>query len=1017
MRSAWVLLAGVALTAFIAATAVAAVATFDVQVLPQGADRQLERSPGLSMTVIGLVGAQQAAVGTSAIRAQARADLGGIPFQLDSAEWSDPLVVTGPDGQAIGGAETAWSAGLESNASLVVGTWPPAPDPGQPAEAALPVTVASRLRVSPGAVVAVRDSNTGARLLLRVSGVYRQDNPAAPYWNLDAIWTCGASSRGCSTAGGPILMSPRAFAAGPARVFRVDQASWVLVPDGGKFPAGNLTAIAARFSGTDAALQNSAALGGVFVTDSIPADLTSVAAEQAAAQSLLAIIALLLVLPAAGTLTLAARLLAAHREEEHALLAARGATRWSLAGPALAEALLAGGVAAIAGVLAGARIAGVLAGAGLLHGDGLVLSGVPAEAWWLGAAVLALCTVIVTLPVLRARPPGAVRVRRGRQAVLAGAAEAGGDLGLLALAALAVWQLHDYSPAGGSGIDPVVAVAPALALAAVSLIPMRLVPVLARSLNRVAAASKRIGTAMASWEISRFPVRRAGPVLLTVLAVATSTVALASYESWRQSARDQADFTAGADLRIDTPSPVGLTAVPSIARARGVAAAMPVASVDLGTGSLLAVDAHAAAATVLLRQDLSPVRPAALWRLLLPPGPTPGAPLPGRPARLRLTARASPPLGTKAVPAYPASVLVADSLGDLFALPAGSLPADGHDHPLTITVGGSYPLRLIGLNLAFPAASAGQARLAVTSIAVSGSAAGPFTAADGSEFRNWRVAASASTGTLAVTAALPTAAIPGIATTAFLRANNVAVGSVYPAALGGASVPVRIVAAVSAFPTVTGTDGALIVDQAAAQDYLAGQAQLPLAVTSWWLHAGAGGPGEAAPSVPADGVVTQRAALTAELLGDSLSAAPQQAALAVAVAVALLAVIGFAASVGGSLRERRVRRTLLKALGVPLAAQMRQLCAEELVLSVPAAVVGLLAGVGLANVLLSAVVLTPGGTVPVPPVLAEVPLGWAAALAAAICVLPAGAALAVGALAAGSRRDDTAAQLRGAEAT
>ena len=252
--------------------------------------------------------------------------------------------------------------------------------------------------------------------------------------------------------------------------------------------------------------------------------------------------------------------------------------------------------------------------------------------------------------------------------------------------------------------------------------------------------------------------------------------------------------------------------------------------------------------------------------------------------------------------------------------------------------------------------------------------------------------------------------IPGIATAAFLRANNAAVGSVFPAAVGGATVPVKIVAAVSAFPTVTGADGALIVDLAAVQDYLAGKAQQPLAVTSWWLRAA---PGAAAgPAVPPDAVVTDRAAVTAGLFGDSLTAAPQQAALAVGVAVTLLAALGFAVSVAASLRERRARSALLKALGVPMSAQVRQLCAEELLLSIPAGLAGLAAGAALAHLLISAVVLTPGGTTPVPPVLPEVPLSWAAVLAAGICVLPA-----VVALAAGARRDDTAAQLRGAEAT
>jgi hypothetical protein len=1019
MRSSALLLGGVALAAFIATAAVTTLASFDAQVLPQGAHSQLARSGGMSMTVIGLVDAGRAAADTDVIRAQARAALDGVPSQLEGAVWSDPLVITAPDGRRSPGAEVASPDQIAGNASLVAGTWPRSSgragqpgQPGQPVPAALPVTVASQFRVGPGAVLAVRDSNTGARLRLRVSGVYRQRDPGAPYWNLDAIWTCGASTQGCFTAGGPVVVNPGAFAGGG---FAVDQASWVLVPDAGRIPAGDLGALADQIQGVENFLQSSTPLGGLVVSSGIPAALSSAAAELTAARSLLAIGTLLLLLPAAGALVLTARLLTAHREEEHAVTRARGADWRALAVPALAEALLAGSAAVVAGVLVGARLAVLLARTGILNGDGLILSGIPALAWWLGAGVLVLCVVSMTWPTLRAGSPGAVAVRRGRQAALAGAAVAGADLGLLVLAAIAVWQLRSYSASGGTGIDPVVVVAPALALAAVSLIPARLLPLLSRGLARAAARGRRLGTAMASWEISRVPVRRAGPVLLTVLAVATGTLALAQYQSWRQSAQDQAAFATGADLRIDTPSPVSLGAVTSITRSPGVTAAMPVASVDLGSGSLLAVDTRAAQDTVLLRPDLSPLPSGALWRQIMPPAAAAGEVLPGHPLRLAITASLTPISGGVS---FPASALVADSLGDVFSLPAGSLPADGRSHALVISLSAgrptaSYPLRLLGLEAAIPGSAlapvaAHPARLAVYRVAASSSAAGPFPAPlAGGALETWRLSSSPSTGTLAITAPAPAQAITGIATSAFLRANNVAVGSVYPAAVGAVSVPVKIVAEVSAFPTVTGADGALITDQSAVQDYLAANAQQPLQVTSWWLHTS----GAALPAVPAGAVVIDRSAQTTDLLGDSLSAAPQQAGLAVALAAALLAVMGFAASVAASLRDRRTRRVLLNALGVPMFAQARQLCLEELMLSVPAAVVGLLAGIGLARLIIAAVVLTPSGASPVPPVLVRIPLGGAVLLAAAVCAVPV-----LAALAAAARRHDTVAQLRGAEA-
>jgi hypothetical protein len=431
------LLAGVALTVFITTAAVTAVAAFGTQVLPQGANRQLARSPGMSMTVIGLVGARQAAADTAVIRAQADAALGGARYQLNSALWSDPLTITAPDGLASSGAEAAAPTQLAAHAALIAGRWPAARGPGgpggpgEPVETALPLPVASRLRVSPGAVLAVRDSNTGARTRLRVTGVYRQEDPAAPYWNLDAIWTCGASAVGCFTAGGPMVVAPGAFGSGAPGGFGVDQASWVMVPDSGAIPPADFGSVASRVTTTETFLQQYAPLGGLVVNGQLPADLTSAAGELTAARSLLAIGALLLLLPAAGALVLAGRLLAVRREEEHALLAARGATRWAMAGPALAESLLTAGVAAVAGVFAGTRAAGLLARAGLLHGDGLTLAGIPGDAWWLAAVVLLLTAATVTYPVLRV-PAAGDAGRRGRSRLRCGLARAGGARGVAA---------------------------------------------------------------------------------------------------------------------------------------------------------------------------------------------------------------------------------------------------------------------------------------------------------------------------------------------------------------------------------------------------------------------------------------------------------------------------------------------------------------------------------------------------------------------------------------------------------
>ncbi|HEX5291890.1 MAG TPA: FtsX-like permease family protein, partial [Streptosporangiaceae bacterium] len=404
MRSSWLLLASLMLTAFITSSLLAALATFDAQALPQAIRSQLERSPGMSVVVIGLLDARTAATDTRAISASLGTAFDRVPYQLDSAVWSEPLALTAPGGATRAGAEVAAAGQLRAHARLTAGAWPAAPEAGEPIPAALPATVAAQLGVAPGAVLSVRDPSTGARRQLRVSGLYRQRDPTARYWGIDQIWTCDGDFQRCFTGGGPIAVSPAAF--GPAGLV-VHQASWVALPDASRVSAGDLAGLATRTRRAQASLQGSKPLGGLVADSGMPAALAGARSDLAVARSLLVVGGLLLLLPTGGALVLIAGLLASRRDEEHALMSARGAARSQLARLALAEAVTAGAVAAAAGALAGPRLAALLASRGLLRGAGLALSEMPGQAWPPALAVLLLTVVIMVWPSLRPSAPGA----------------------------------------------------------------------------------------------------------------------------------------------------------------------------------------------------------------------------------------------------------------------------------------------------------------------------------------------------------------------------------------------------------------------------------------------------------------------------------------------------------------------------------------------------------------------------------------------------------------------------------
>jgi ABC-type antimicrobial peptide transport system permease subunit len=184
-----------------------------------------------------------------------------------------------------------------------------------------------------------------------------------------------------------------------------------------------------------------------------------------------------------------------------------------------------------------------------------------------------------------------------------------------------------------------------------------------------------------------------------------------------------------------------------------------------------------------------------------------------------------------------------------------------------------------------------------------------------------------------------------------------------------------------------------------------------LPVTQWWLAtAGRGVPASLAAALPAGTVITSAAAQATATVGDTLSAAPQQAVLAMAAAAALLAVTGFWVSIAADVRRRRGETALLAALGVTRRAAAVQLCLEKLLLSLPSAGLGVLLGTVVAQLLVPAVTLSPAAQLPTPPAVTVAELPAAIVFAAAVAVLPA-----VAAALAAARRPDPAAELRTAE--
>jgi ABC-type antimicrobial peptide transport system permease subunit len=1086
MTAHWVVLAAAALTTLVAAAVAATLAVFAGQALPLAVQHDLVTAPDTTLSMNALVsGPSQAVQGSATLRAQIAAAMPGIPFSLQEAFWSSPLgLVPGalPATPANAGKgntallQAASMKGIASHAVLVAGRWPTTSGDTRSGAipAALPVSAAALLHVSAGDVLRLRDQGANALVSFDITGVFTRrlgSGAANSYWNLSYIPASGMSTESGSTTYGPLIVSQAAF----GTALTMSSGSWVGQPDMTAFSDSDLNPVAANLTNLSKSLPTASFLNGAQLTTSLPSVLSGADSDLVVARSVLVISALQLLVLAIAALLAVARLLAAQREGESALLVARGATRSQLTRLTAVEVVPLSALVSIAGAVAGIWLASALASAGPLGTAGIRLASRPGS--WSDATATALVVAVIAVAALLvpgATPsPTAARVRRGRQAMVAGVARAGLDIALVVLAVLAGWQLRQYSAAGNggtAGIDPVLALAPALALAAGSVAALRLLPLAARTTDRLAARGKGLVTSLAGWQFSRMPIRQGSAALLLIMAVAAGTLALAQHESWTRSASDQAIFATGGDVQVNLPGQLEPGGVGAVTDARGVMHSLAVAAdIQASPGEMIAVDSAQAPQVARLRGDESRLPAASLFRAITPSGGLPGAvlaaPQPGaRAGTIRLTAALGPhpPVSTRGSRALAAqlgpvtvTLTILDATGSAYQVAAGTLAADGLPHLLVASLGGNharYPLRVAAITATYlmPLRAAPSLTLTVSGLPLAGwtgdasspalddfqasqglplpttppgrvsahitSRAATFTFSSGyGQETTGGAAPPSATAIPAQLVLLPAAArvttIPAIATGTFMDTNAAVIGSVVPVSVEGEEVPLRIVAEVTSFPTVTAPGGALITDLGSVQEYLARQSAPPLPVTQWWLATANGSvPPALTATVPAGTDITSAAGLATAVTSDPLSAAPQLALLAMAAAAALLAITGFWVWIAADVRQRRTEAALLAALGVTRRGAALQLCLEKLLLSLPASALGVLLGLLVARLIVPAVTLTPTAQQPTPPAVTQYDLPQAIALALAVAVLPA-----VVAVLAATRRPDAAAELRAAE--
>ncbi|MEV4068890.1 ABC transporter permease [Nonomuraea fuscirosea] len=885
--------------------------------------------------------------------------------------------------------------GLDQQARLVSGTWPkPAPKRGpqpgnDPVEAVLSLSAATATGFEVGHEYTVRGRLDPRPVKLRVVGVFQLDDPFGARWAGEQLLSTGVERRDFTTYG-PLMVARETFV---GRFATSVNATWAAVPDLRAITPERLRPLAGAVADLGDRLK-AAGCTGCETASRLPEMLTQLDTASLVARSTMLIPVLQLLLLAAYALMLTARLLADHRRMEVALLRSRGAGTMRLAALAGGEALLVALPCAIVAPFLGPPLLALVTMLPWIRASGVRLAPVADLGTFLVSSGVALAAaVLLMLPALAGARRTYVEEQsaRGRGGGRGLIERAGADLALLVVAGLAIWQLQRYgapvttTAQGGLGIDPLIISGPALALLTGGMLGLRLVPRVSRLAERVTSRRPALAPALGAWQVSRRPLKYAGPALLLTMAVAIGIVSLATTATWRSSQLDQARHQAGADLRLsgppDGPELGALGRGTAFTTLPGLTAASPgyrgQSEVGGENALLLTLDAGKMGELFHLRPDLSAQTTAELSRGLA--GDVAGKlDLPGRPTTLSLAARVSTDL--------PLRLVLSDALGvwrevSLGVLKAGENQVDVDLRALAGRSGAlSYPISLRGLLSGVPES---EANLTLTGLRADGRdvAAPPLTMTVGT-----------GPGSAAFAAPPRLGPLPVVLTADLAASLKLGVGQVGKASIDRRVQTVKVVGVVETMPTAPAGQKAVLADWSTMQAHELAAAQSPRPATEWWLA------GDGAAAVAALGkhpewdvsVLDQRA-LAATLQNDPLASGLQGALMLGFLAALVFAVLGFLVNAAVAARERMAEFAILRALGVNSRQVFGILAMEQTF------VVGLslVAGTGLAIVVgvlvVPHIVLTGQAAAVTPGVLLDIP--WAAT--AVMLVLVAGVLFAI----------------------
>ncbi|MGI5187874.1 hypothetical protein ACQEVI_07005 [Promicromonospora sp. CA-289599] len=929
--------------------------------------------------------------------------LDGVPHQVAYDVRTEPLYARGSEGQDLG----RWSVALlpassraealagegTSGVTLADGTWPTAPD-----EAAVQADAAEAAGLSVGDTVRLGidpDSPTATGASVTIAATWRVTDPDAAVWLGDPATLTGSDG----AYPGPVAVRQETLDDLDTDPF----ARWTVVPDGATITPEHLPALAALAAEIERGLgeDTSVAPRGLTVVGTLDTTTADLAAALDAADAVALVPLCLLALVGLVALVQVARLLAATREGEVALLVSRGAAPGTVTAAAAVEGVLLALTAAAAGGTAAWAALGIVAAS---------YAGAAAPAVTPVTVALAMAVVAAATLTLVAALQAQAAVRRqvtDRSGRVRQVAALGTVVLTVAAAAVSATQLLRYgSPLlttpDGARTDLTAAAAPALALAALAVAAMAVLGPATRLWAALAGRSRGVVGPLAARQVARRLVVYVVPVVLLVLAGGAATLA-GGYTGTAERLRADVDVLAnGADVRVTAPENGPLDPAPYLLGGPGtgpdaVAAAPALASTGYSDGrpvTLLALPAAALPAVMRAPTEVLDVDRVAGALAGDAFATAPALPDDARDVSLTVSGWIRPVAGTVALPGGPPhelemSMVLAAPDGTLATLELGQL-AEGDGTGSTL----GPDLSTHELSAAVPPPPVGQAWrvaaldmdtrpgwwLADASLTVGGLTAGgeplkvsewtPSEMLDGSA--GLELSPDASPGEVELSMPLGDGAaaasrlrllttpepapVPLLVSSSLTEALSLEPEDPFELTLGGTRLTVVSVASSGTVPGALEPYAALL-DRGALAAALVREVKKPALTSEVWLAAGP--PGATA---PADAVTRLAQEVTAEAEatsatvrdrpdvttpghGTTATAVPVRVSFWLAAAGAtLLALAGVLAVAVATLRQRRGEVIVLRAVGLGPVAQARARSAELVSVGLVALAVGAVAG-------------------------------------------------------------------------